>query len=140
MTKEWSGFTVQEYKKFKNLKKENLRDNMTNIELVLNMLAEVTTTEILKTKRPKGMTENTKVAKEGGKVAKNARKDIEKRIGKKVVTKANAKNKEKLMIENKKSNSKINYSLDSPIQVMVLVKKLKIVSLKNFSQHLLPIL
>ena len=108
MTKEWSGFTVQEYKKFKNLKKENLRDNMTNIELVLNMLAEVTTTEISKTKKPKGINENAKVAKEGGKVAKNARKDIEKRIGKKVISKVNAKNKEKLMIENKKSNSKMN--------------------------------
>lgn len=82
MTKAWSGLTVQEYKQVKGLKKENLRDNMTNIELVLNMLAEVTTTAISKQEKPETFNENKRVAKEGGQVARNARTDIEKRLGK----------------------------------------------------------
>ena len=91
ITKAWSGKTVAEYKKHKNLKKENLRDNMTNMELVLNMLAEVTTTEISKTENPQGLEESKKVAKRGGSVAGKARKDIEKQTGRKVVSALNAK-------------------------------------------------
>ena len=80
MTKAWSGLSVKEYKGLKGLKKENLRDNMTNLELVLNMLAEVTTTAISKSKEPETFNESLSIAKEGGNVAKNARNDIESRI------------------------------------------------------------
>ncbi len=93
MTKAWSGLSVKEYKKLKCLKKENLRDNMTNIELVLNMLAEVTTTAISKTNKPDSFSENVQVAKEGGSVARNAREDIENRIEKSVISPTNAKDK-----------------------------------------------
>ncbi len=93
MTKAWSGLSVQKYKKLKGIKKENLRDNMTNIELVLNMLAEVTTTNISKQEKPKTFAENKKVAREGGDIAKNARLDYEKRLGKSVVSSKNADNK-----------------------------------------------
>lgn len=92
ITKAWSGFSVKQYKNFKNLKKENLRDNMTNLELVLNMLAEATTTEISKEKKPKTFAENKKIANQGGTIAGNTRKEIEDKTGKKVVTKLNAKN------------------------------------------------
>ncbi|MBX3045035.1 MAG: Bro-N domain-containing protein [Candidatus Kapabacteria bacterium] len=92
ITKAWSGFSVRQYKNFKNLKKENLRDNMTNLELVLNMLAEATTTEISKEKKPKTFAENKKIANQGGTIAGNTRKEIEDKTGKKVVTKLNAKN------------------------------------------------
>ena len=88
ITKAWAEMSVKEYKKFKNLKKENLRDNMTNLELVLNMLAEASTTEISKSKKPKSFQENKKVAKDGGGVAGRTRKDIEKKTGKRVVTKS----------------------------------------------------
>ncbi len=91
ISKAWSGHTTQEYKKLKNLKKENLRDNMTNLELVLNMLAEATTAEISKEKKPSGLEESKKVAKQGGTIAGDARKAIEEKTGKKVVTKQNAK-------------------------------------------------
>lgn len=101
MTKAWSGFSVQEYKKFKGLKKENLRDNMTNIELVLNMLAEVTTTNISKEEKPQTFNENIDVAKRGGSLAGETRKNYEKILGKPVVSKINAKNKV-LLGENKK--------------------------------------
>jgi len=87
----WSGHTTQAYKKLKNLKKENLRDNMTNLELVLTMLAEATTAEISKEKKPKGFDESKKVAKQGGTIAGDTRKAIEKKTGKKVVTKQNAR-------------------------------------------------
>jgi hypothetical protein len=90
ITKAWSGMTTREYKTFKNLKKENLRDNISTLELVLNMLAEVTTTELTKIKNPKGLEENKEVAKEGGTVAGNARKDIESRTGKSVISKKSA--------------------------------------------------
>jgi len=89
--KAWSGFTVKEYKAFKELKKENLRDNMTNLELVFNMLAEASTTEISKEKQPQNLKENVKIAKEGGKVADVARKQLEKTSGKKVISNKNAK-------------------------------------------------
>ena len=91
ITKAWSGFSTKQYKQFKDLKKENLRDHMTNLELVLNMLAEASTTEISKDKQPETFEENKKVAQQGGNVAKAARKQLEGTTGKKVVTKLNAK-------------------------------------------------
>jgi hypothetical protein len=91
ITKAWSGLSVKQYKHHKDLKKENLRDNMTNLELVLNMLAEATTTEISKEKKPKTFLENKKIAKQGGTIAGNTRKEIEEKIGKKVVSKLSAK-------------------------------------------------
>ncbi|OQX77692.1 MAG: hypothetical protein B6D61_06760 [Bacteroidetes bacterium 4484_249] len=91
ITEAWSGFTTKEYKAFKNLKKENLRDNMTNLELVFNMLAEASTTEISKEKEPKSFQENIVVARKGGKVANAARVQLEKTTGKKVVSRKNAK-------------------------------------------------
>jgi hypothetical protein len=91
ITKAWSGKTVKQYKQHKNLKKENLRDNMTNLELVLNMLAEATTTEISKEKKPKNLDENKIIAKQGGTIAGNTRKAIEAKTGKKVVSSQNAK-------------------------------------------------
>jgi hypothetical protein len=91
ITQAWSGFKTKQYKKYKGLKKENLRDNMTNLELVLNMLAEASTTEISKDKQPKTFSENKDVARKGGNVAKAARIKLESTTGKKVVTKLNAK-------------------------------------------------
>jgi len=91
ITKAWSGFNTKEYSSFKNLKKENLRDNMTNLELVFNMLAEASTTEISKEQNPKSFEENRQVAKKGGKVASVARVQLEKTTGKKIVTNQNAK-------------------------------------------------
>ena len=91
ITKAWSGLTVKQYKQFKDLKKENLRDNMTNLELVLNMLAEASTTEISKEKKPKTFKENKVIAKQGGTIAGNTRKQIEAKTGKKIVTKQSAK-------------------------------------------------
>ena len=91
ITKTWSGFSTKQYKVFKELKKENLRDHMTNIELVLNMLAEASTTEISKRKEPKSFSENKEVARNGGNVAKAARLQLERTTGKKVITKLNAK-------------------------------------------------
>ena len=86
MSKTWSGLTTKEYKKYKGLTKENLRDNMTNMELLLNALAEETATEISKHRNPEGLSENAGVAKEGAKVAKTARKEVEKRLGRSVVS------------------------------------------------------
>lgn len=99
MTKAWSGLTVQEYKQVKGLHKENLRDNMTNIELVLNMLAEVTTTAISRQEQPETFEENKSVARRGGKVAKNARTDIETQLGQSVISPLNADNKPALEIK-----------------------------------------
>lgn len=90
ITKAWSGMTTRQYKNLKGLKKENLRDNMTTLELVLNMLAEATTTEISKEKNPQTFAENRSVAREGGEVAGNARKDIEERTSRPVTTSKNA--------------------------------------------------
>ena len=95
ITQAWSGFTTKQYKELKDLKKENLRDNMTNLELVLNMLAEATTTEISKEKKPKTFTENKEIARQGGTIAGNTRKEIEEKTGKNVVTSLNAKELEK---------------------------------------------
>ena len=99
MTKAWSGLTVQEYKEVKGLKKENLRDNMMNIELVLNMLAEVTTTALSKQEKPVTFKESKTIAKRGGKVAKNTRTDIEKQLGRSVISPLNAKDKPALEIK-----------------------------------------
>lgn len=98
ITKAWSGLTTKQYKGYKDLKKENLRDHMTNLELVLNMLAEASTTEISKKKEPKTFHENKVVARKGGNVAKAARLQLEKTTGKKVVTKLNAKNLDSPML------------------------------------------
>jgi len=91
ITQAWTGMTTREYKALKDLKKENLRDNMTNLELVLNMLAETATTEISETYEPENLNENKIVAHEGGNIAGNALKQIESKTGKKVVTNRNAK-------------------------------------------------
>ncbi len=85
ITKAWVGKTVREYKDYKNLKKESLRDNMTNLELVLNMLAEATTTEISKIKKPKTFPQNKSVARQGGTIAGNTRKAIEKETGNPII-------------------------------------------------------
>lgn len=91
ITKAWSGMKTREYKNIKNLTKENLRDNMTNVELVLNMLAEVSTTEISKRKSPKTLDENIAVAVEGGSIAGKARSELESKTGKTVISSQNAK-------------------------------------------------
>ena len=101
ITKAWSGKSIKDYKKLKGLKKQNLRDNMTNLELVLNMLAEVTTTEISKKKKPESFHQSKKIAKEGGNVAGVARKEIEQKIGESIISSENAKN-----LQNKKEVNK----------------------------------
>ena len=90
VTKAWSGMTTRRYKDLKGLKKENLRDNMSTLELALNMLAEATTTELTRTQNPQGLTQNQAVAREGGGIAGNARKEIEARTGQPVITSKNA--------------------------------------------------
>lgn len=90
ITKAWSGLTVKDYKKVKGLKKQNLRDNMTNMELVLNMLAEATTTEISKQEQPDTFEQNQEIAQQGGEIAGTARRQIEHKTGKSVVTAKNA--------------------------------------------------
>lgn len=92
LTIEWSGLSTKDYKKLKNLKKENLRDNMSTLELTLNQLAEATTTELTKTHNPQGFKENEAITKQGGKIAGDARKAIEKQTGKPVTTSENALN------------------------------------------------
>ena len=87
----WAGIRTRDYKRYKGLKRENLPDNMTNLELVLNMLAEASTTEISRKVEPKSFDENKKVAREGGSIAGSARRKLEKRTGRKVVTKLSAK-------------------------------------------------
>ena len=104
ITKGWSGMTTQQYKRFKGLKTDGLRDNMTNLELVLNMLAEATTTEISKEKQPETVAENREVARQGGQVAGNTRIEIEAKTGKKVVSPLNAKSG--IMIGGKSNNTK----------------------------------
>ena len=90
ISKAWSGMATREYKNLKGLKKENLRDNMSTLELVLNMLAEATTTELTNIHNPNGLEENKKVAKRGGTIAGNTRKEIEADTGKSVITAKNA--------------------------------------------------
>jgi hypothetical protein len=104
----WSDMTSKQYKQYKGLKKENLRDNMTNKELVLSMLAEISTKEISESKNPKTFNEHKKVAKSGGEIARNARKELEAKTGKKVISPLNAKDALQLdqsnIIEDAKSN------------------------------------
>ncbi len=97
ITKAWSGMTVRKYKDFKGLTKENLRDNMTTLELVLNMLAEATTAEIVNESNPIGLEENKIAAKEGGKIAGDARKSIEKKTGRPVISNKKAVNFTKIL-------------------------------------------
>lgn len=90
ITKAWSGLSTRQYKNLKGLKKENLRDNMSTLELVLNMLAEATTTELSRTHEPQGLAENQSIARQGGQIAGNARKKIEENTGRPVITSKNA--------------------------------------------------
>lgn len=92
ITQGWSGFTTKQYKNFKGLKKENLRDNMTNLELALNSLAEAYTTELSKTKNPKNIGAHKAIAKQGAGVARTAKNDMEKQLGHSIVSPLNAKN------------------------------------------------
>ena len=96
ISKAWSGMSTKEYKQYKGLKKEGLRDNMTNLKLILNMLAEASTTEISKVENPDGFEESRDVAKRGGNIAGNARKELEAVTGKSVISKKNSKNPELL--------------------------------------------
>ena len=90
ITREWSGFTTKQYKRFKGLKKENLRDNMTNLEIALNILAEASATELSKQRDPKGFNAQTQVAKDGGSVAKAARNQLESKLGRSIISNAKA--------------------------------------------------
>ena len=91
VTQQWSGFTTKEYKQYKGLKKENLHDNMTNLEMAFNILAEASATELSKQRDPQGVEEQKKVAKEGGSVAKVARKQLEAQLGRSVISPTKAK-------------------------------------------------
>jgi hypothetical protein len=104
ITVSWAGMTTKQYKQYKGLKTESLRDNMTNLELVLNMLAEASTTEISKEKKPRTLEENTTVAKQGGSVAAAAREKLELESGKKVVSKLNARNLKSIESKKGKEN------------------------------------
>jgi hypothetical protein len=105
ITQAWADKSVKEYKKFKGLKKQNLRGNMSNLELVLNMLAEASTTEISKQKQPEGLEENKTVARKGGTVAKKARVEIEKQTGKPVIMDTSIENST-LKMKNERNSEK----------------------------------
>ena len=104
ITKEWSGFSTKQYKNFKGLKKENLRDNMTNVEIALNILAEASATELSKEKNPQGFTQQPKIAKAGGSVAQAAKKQLESQLGHSVISSAKAT--DYLMPNNKQEEEK----------------------------------
>ena len=106
ISKAWSGMTTREYKDFKGLKKENLRDNMSTLELVLNMLAEATTTELTQIANPQGLEENKKIAQDGGNIAGDTRKAIESKTGQPVITPKNAISFSQLIEEVAKERSK----------------------------------
>ena len=108
ITKAWSGMTTRKYKNLKGLKKENLRDNMSDLELVLNMLAEATTTELSKTTNPQTFKQNLEVAKSGGETAGIARKEVEKRTGKSVITSKNATELNQVVVDLIENISKEN--------------------------------
>ena len=97
ISKAWSGMTTRQYKNLKGLKKENLRDNMSDLELVLNMLAEASTTGISRVEKPEGMAENLAVAQRGGRVAGNARKELEQEMGRPVISAENARTMKLIM-------------------------------------------
>ena len=97
ISRAWSGMTTRQYKRLKGLKKENLRDNMSDLELVLNMLAEASTTSISRAERPEGLEENRKVARRGGRIAGNARRELEQETGRPVVTSENAQTLQQLV-------------------------------------------
>ena len=107
ITMGWSGMTTKQYKQFKGLKTESLRDNMTNLELVLNMLAEATTTEISKEKKPRTKTANRTIAQQGGCIAGNTRKEIEAQTGKRIVSQLNAKAIKPLPAKNEENHDGI---------------------------------
>ena len=113
ITKAWSDKTTKEYKILKGLKKENLRDNMTNTELILNMLAEASAKDISEAVEPKTFADSKKVAKQGGNIARNARKELEAKTGKKVVTPLNAKTALQLKESDKKKTKKNSLNHDS---------------------------
>ena len=100
ITREWSGFTTKQYKRFKGLKKESLRDNMTNLEIALNILAEASATELSKQRDPKGFNAQTQVAKDGGSVAKAARNQLESKLGRSIIS--NAKTSDYLLPDDNK--------------------------------------
>ncbi len=100
ITREWSGFTTKQYKRFKGLKKESLRDNMTNLEIALNILAEASATELSKQRDPKGFNAQTQVAKDGGSVAKAARNQLESKLGRSIIS--NAKASDYLLLDDNK--------------------------------------
>lgn len=97
ISRAWSGMTTRQYKRLKGLKKENLRDNMSDLELVLNMLAEASTTSISRAERPEGLEENKRVARRGGRIAGNARRELEQETGRPVVTAENAQTLQQLV-------------------------------------------
>lgn len=97
ISRAWSGMTTRQYKRLKGLKKENLRDNMSDLELVLNMLAEASTTSISRTEQPEGLEENKRVARRGGRIAGNARRELEQETGRPVVTAENAQTLQQLV-------------------------------------------
>ena len=107
ITKAWSNLSVKEYKKLKDLKKESLRDNMTNLELVLNMLAEVTTKEISKKENPSDFSQSAIIARRGGNVAGNARKEIETETGESVITDENYRTKEERLLRKERKKKKL---------------------------------
>lgn len=104
ITREWSGFTTKQFKQFKGLKKENLRDNMTNLEIALNILAEASATELSKQRDPKGFNAQTQVAKDGGSVAKVARNQLESKLGRSIIS--NTKASDFLLTEGSKEDNK----------------------------------
>ena len=107
ITHEWSGFTTKQYKHYKGLTKENLRDNMTNRELVLNMLAELSTKDISESQNPETFGEHMDVARKGGEIARNARMELEAKTGKPVVTSLNAKEAMRLKAAEEKAQKQI---------------------------------
>jgi hypothetical protein len=132
ISKAWSGMSTKEYKQFKNIKKENLRDNMTNMELVLNMLAEATTTELSKTINPDGFNESKIIAKEGGNVAKNTKNDIENRLGRSVISSNNARDNPRILDDNINLIDNNNYSVAEEINKFYDLKKKGIISDDEF--------
>lgn len=108
ITKTWSGNTTKEYKRFKGLKKENLRDNMTNTELVLNMLAELSTKQISEANNPESFSDHVEIAKQGGSVARNARLELEEKTGKSAISPLNAKSVLKIDNNQKEEKKKEN--------------------------------